>query len=98
MLKEKEAREHEREHYRREDEMLRLQQEEERHAEQLESVRAELREWEAKSAELAAANIKDEDTDNIEVIIALLKDQMAHQEAALVNLKDSEYFSLMGSK
>lgn len=91
MLKEKETREHEREFYRREDEMLRIQQEEERHAEQLESVRAELREWEAKSAELAAANIKDETSENIETIIALLKDQMAHQELALVNLKDSEF-------
>lgn len=91
MLKEQEAREHEREHYRREEALLRSDEERERHAAELDAVRAELREWEAKREELAAAQIKDETSEGIDTIIALLKDQMAHQEEALVNLRDSEY-------
>ncbi|KAK9900816.1 hypothetical protein P389DRAFT_208246 [Cystobasidium minutum MCA 4210] len=89
MLREKEAREDEREHYRREDAMLKMHQEEERHAEQIEEVRGQLREWEAKLDEYTAAHNRDETSQNIESIIALLKDQMAHQEEALVNLKET---------
>lgn len=91
MVKDLEARQNERDHYRREDEILRMDLERERHAEQLEAVRKELRDWEAKREELAARPERDpENEQGIDQIIALLKDSMAHQELALVNLKDSE--------
>ena len=94
MLKEQESREHEREHYRREDQVLKMDLERERHAAQIEAVRLELRQWEAKREDLAAQQHKDpENEEGIDTIIALLKDQMAHQELALVNLKDSRLLS-----
>lgn len=91
MLKEQEARDYQREHRRNEEAQLRMELERDRHAMEIENVRAELREWEAKREELAAASIKDpENQEGIDTIIALLKDQMAYQEKAMANLKDSE--------
>lgn len=98
MVKDLEARQNERDHYRREDEILRMDLERERHADQLEAVRKELRDWEAKREELAARPERDPaNEEGIEQIIALLKDSMAHQELALVNLKDSKLDSVCSS-
>lgn len=94
MVKDLEARQNEREHYQREDHILRMDLERERHAEQIEAVRKELQEWEAKREELAAQQHRDpENEEGIEQIIALLKDQMANQESALLNLRECELLS-----
>jgi hypothetical protein len=92
LLKEQEARQYERDHYQREDHNIKMDLERERHAAEIDAVRKELREWEARREELGAQQHKDpESEEGIERIIALLKDQMLHQELALVNLKESEF-------
>ena len=91
LLKEQEARQYERDHYHREDQNLKMVLERERHAAEIDAVRQELQQWEARREALASQQYKDpENEEGIERIIALLKDQMLHQELALVNLKESK--------
>ncbi len=78
--------------------MFKMQMERERHAQDLDDIRAELQEWEAKRQELAAMERDPENQEKIDHIIALLKDQMAHQEDALVNLPEVIQIKLTGDR
>jgi hypothetical protein len=94
MLKDNQAREYERDHYRREDDAIKAELERERHAAELDTIRLQLREWEEKREELMQQYNKDvHNEEKIDAIIALLKDQMSHQEQALTNLKDSKWYN-----
>lgn len=90
MLRENQHRDAVRQQERIEHEAVREIDQKEQQDSALESIKAELREWEAKREELLLENKDAANQAGIDAIIVLLKDQMAEQEKAMADLKEGE--------